>query len=300
MYQSIMKRIKLLALGLGCVSLSLTSCSSHENDSLPQDATFSVLAHIQGHTRAPQLDASGAGQFQAGDQNTLFFQNPQGTCQKTFNYTYGQTYYWPDLGVNQPAQEVKASACYPPVQTDTPQSYSWDVTATQIPTPDFLAAQPASLQLQNEKCQVSLNFRHLMHQFVVKLTADGTTTQPSELTQATLTLSQWKPVATLNLLTAAVTGATGTPAQKQLTGDAGSFILPPQAVGNIQLQVQVNQRSQTFLLKDLKINNQPVSQLESGKKLSLTIQVSKGSFTITGQSIQGWESQGEANGEIIL
>lgn len=294
-----MKRFCFWTISLGILTAGLTACSSNEHEALHENAAFSVVSAIQGNTRAPQLDASGAGSFVQGDVNTLFFQNGSGALEKTFSYTYGNNYYWYDLELRQPIDGLKVSACYPPVNAPTPQTFSWDVTSTQILTPDFLAAAATPLQ-QNVTSQVNLKFKHLMHRFAVKLVADGSTVTQTSLTTATLTLSQWKPAATINLLTAEVLGTTGSPALKTITGDQAAFIIPPQSVGDAQLKVQVDNRSQTFKLSEIKVGSTPVSQLESGKTLTLTIQVSKGAFVITGQSINGWGNQGEADGEIIL
>lgn len=293
-----MKKIYLQTFCLGILLPGLTACSNAQ-DTLQDDVTFSIAANIRGITRAPQLDATGAGSFAKGDVNTLFFQNGNGALEKTFSYTHGNSYYWNDLELKQPIDGLKVSACYPPAEAANPQAYTWDVTSEKNLTPDLLAAPAQSVQ-QNVTQQVNLKFHHLMHQFAVKLEADGTTVTPSSLNTAVLTLSQWLPAASVNLLTAEVLNATGTPTQKALTGDKGSFILPPQSVGEIQLNVQVDNHTQTFKLSDIQIDGKPVNRLESGKTLSLTIQVSKGSFTITGQAINGWESQGEANGEIII
>ena len=294
-----MKKIYLQTFCLGILSLGLAACSSNDQDALQDDVTFSIAASIQGITRAPQLDATGAGTFANGDVNTLFFQNGNGALEKTFSYTHGNSYYWNDLGLDHPIDGLKVSACYPPADAANPQAYTWDVTSAKNLTPDLLAA-PATALKQNVTEQVNLKFNHLMHQFAVKLETDGTSVAPSSLNTAVLTLSQWLPAATINLLTAEVLNATGAPTQKVLTGGKGSFILPPQSVGEIKLNVQVENHTQTFKLSDIQIDGKPVNRLESGKILSLTIKVSKESFTITGQTINGWESQGEANGEIII
>ncbi|EJW96210.1 hypothetical protein, secreted [gut metagenome] len=294
-----MKKIYWGALCLGAGLWSLTACSGSEDEIRQDTAAFRVESIIQGMARSPQLDATGAGSFVQGDVNTLFFQNAQGGLEQTYRYTYGATHYWQDLGLRPSVEGLKVSACYPPVETQTPHSYAWDVTNSQHPTPDFLAA-PATAVEQNVTQQVNLKFKHLMHRLVVKLEADESTVTQDGLRQATLTLSQWMPVATLHLLKAEAQGATGTPVQQAVTGDQGTFILPPQPVGQIQLKVQVDQRQHTFRLSDMQVGGHPVRQLESGQSLTLTIRVSKGSFVITGQQIEGWGNQGEADGEIIL
>lgn len=285
-------------MGWSILSLTLIACG--QEDTLSQSQIpFSVISVIQGNTRMPQLDTTGAGAFVNDDINTLFFQNGNGELEQTFNYQYGKTYYWYELELPQSVEGLKVSACYPPVDTENPKYYQWDVTNSQLPTSDFLAAQATVLQ-QNAASQVNLKFKHLMHLFKVKLEADETSVIPSTLDTAILTLSHWKPTAILNLFTAEVQKVTGAPSQQSQTGHQGLFILPPQETGDIQLKVQIGHRTSTFNLSDIRIENKPISQLESGKTLTLTIKVSKETFCITGQDISGWENQGEANGEIIL
>ena len=95
-------------------------------------------------------------------------------------------------------------------------------------------------------------------------------------------------------------GASGTMARLESTGVESAFILPPQTVGTIEVKVELEDRSQTFRLSECKVNSSFLTQLQSGKFFTLVISVSRGSFTITGQDIDPWGSQGEANGDIII
>ena len=104
----------------------------------------------------------------------------------------------------------------------------------------------------------------------------------------------------IDLLSAEVKGASGTMARLESTGVESAFILPPQTVGTIEVKVELEDRSQTFRLSECKVNSSFLTQLQSGKFFTLVISVSRGSFTITGQDIDPWGSQGEANGDIII
>lgn len=121
-----------------------------------------------------------------------------------------------------------------------------------------------------------------------------------DLAKTQVTISSFLPQAQINLLTATVQGVAGLPAQLHTQGTEAHFILPPQAVGNIEVKIAVGERTQNFRLSDLKVGDSPLTTLESGKAFTLAVKVSKNSFSITGQSIGPWGNQGEANGEIIL
>lgn len=94
--------------------------------------------------------------------------------------------------------------------------------------------------------------------------------------------------------------AVGTHSETVANGAVADFILPPQAVGRMEMQITLGNRTQRFKLSELKVGDSPLTTLESGKAFTLAVKVSKSSFTITGQGIGPWENQGEANGEIIL
>lgn len=285
---------------LGFSLCGLAACSSSD-DTLPDNRAFVLDSSIQGVSlsRAPQLDASGKGQFTDGDVNTLFFMHKDGRFIKDFSYTYGQTYDWNDVQLNAAGQELKVSACYPAVSVSNPEDFSWDVTAQSTATADFLAAAPATVQ-EGYTTQVPLLFTHLMHKFIVRLQADGTTVMTSDLEKARIAVEEFLPKARINLLTATVKDAAGTPSEMFAQGAGADFILPPQSVGHMAVQITLGNRTQRFLLSDLKVGDSPLTTLDSGKAFTLTVKVSKSSFTITSQGIGPWGSQGEANGEIIL
>lgn len=139
-----------------------------------------------------------------------------------------------------------------------------------------------------------------MHRLVVALEADGATITNGDLADAKVTVARFYPESVINLFTATVEDVSGSVAQMQAKGTGVSFILPPQPVGDIEVKIEVNSYAQVFKLSDLKVASSPLTHLESGKAFTLKVRVSKSSFTITGQGIGPWGSQGEANGEIII
>lgn len=268
-------------------------------DALYEQPRFSIRSDIQGVTRIPVLDGDGRGYFIEGDVNTVFFQDRNGKLLKEISYTYGNTYYWSDFQLENATDGLLVSACYPPVKADRPTDFSWDVTSSNLAIADFLAASPVEV-IQGVTTDVVLKFNHLMHKIVVKLKADGTTVTEEDLSKAKISIYNFRPTAVIDLLSAEVKGASGTMARLESTGVESAFILPPQTVGTIEVKVELEDRSQTFRLSECKVNSSFLTQLQSGKFFTLVISVSRGSFTITGQDIDPWGSQGEANGDIII
>lgn len=293
-----MRKIIFFVVSFYSLMLLLVACGNGE-EVLYEQPRFSIRSDIQGVTRTPVLDGDGRGYFIEGDVNTVFFQDRNGKLLKEISYTYGNTYYWSDFQLENATDGLLVSACYPPVKADRPTDFSWDVTSSNLAIADFLAASPVEV-IQGVTTDVVLKFNHLMHKIVVKLKADGTTVTEEDLSKAKISIYNFRPTAVIDLLSAEVKGASGTMARLESTGVESAFILPPQTVGTIEVKVELEDRSQTFRLSECKVNSSFLTQLQSGKFFTLVISVSRGSFTITGQDIDPWGSQGEANGNIII
>ena len=275
----------------------LAACN---NDVVPETTKteFKIVSSISPLTRTPNLDESGAGHFLLGDENTLFFHTSDKGLLHTLNYTYGSTYYWYDLNLGD-VKSCTISACYPPVETETPQNFHWDIRQQRAQS-DFLMAAPVDAYV-NSSGPINLVFKHVLHKLVVELVADNESVSDEEIQQAVISCTNLQPVAVLNLLNGTVVNAT----EKLATLDAeagkkAAFILPSQEVKDMSISVQIQDKSYQFKLADCIIRGEKLGRLESGQSLFLKFTVSKDSFTITDQEILGWESQGEYEGSIRL
>ena len=293
-----MRKIILRVIAFYSLILAPAACSKNE-DPLHEHSRFSINSTIYVATRVPALDSNGQGHFSEGDINTVFFQDTQNRLLKELSYTYGNTYYWSDFQLEDAIGKLNVSACYPPVKTDSPTVFYWDVTSQEVVTVDFLAAPPVEVT-QGVTTDVVLKFNHLMHKLVVKLKATGTTITEKDLGEAKVSVSNFQSAAVIDLLKAKVQRASGTISQLEHTGIESIFILPPQPIGTIAIKVELNGRSKTFQLSECKVGSAFLTQLQSGKVFMLTISVSRNSFTITGQDIAPWGDQGEANGNITI
>lgn len=283
--------------------LAAAACSGNDDrlpaaPDVPHNAVFSVTGDIRPVERTPQLDGNGAGKFSDGDRNTLFFTPVDGEGTETFVYTYGRVYHWSDLGLTTSAGEISVAACYPVVETPTPEDFVWDITANPSQS-DFLLAKPARTTNGSEQ-PVTLSFGHVMHLLKVNLQADGTTVDEGQLAQAGISCRNVLPAAHFNLTAGTVLTASGTPCTLSAQGREAAFVLPAQQVGKIEVVIRLKEREVVFPLADSTIGGQPLTELRSGESLTLTLRVSENAFTISGQEISGWGNQGEINDSITI
>ena len=287
-----MKSLKVLC---ACfAALAFVACN--QDDSV-ESAEFKLVSSINSLTRTPELDGNGAGRFVNGDQNSLFFHNGSRTLY-SFNYEYGQTYYWDDIKVPAETQNSSLSACYPTVSATDPKNFDWNVES-HAGSSDFLFAAPVNVKI-NSASPVSLVFTHALHKLVVELVPDGTSVTEDMLAQSEIQVRNFHPVATLNLLEAKAVAAKGNLTNASAKSKKASFILPAQEVGTMEVLVKVGERTAVYKLSACEVAGESLKNLASGKTFSLKIKVSQNAFTIIGQNISGWDNQGSFEGSVII
>lgn len=290
-----MKQLQVLFVCLA--ALVLTACSNEEVPGTSK-SELNIISTINPVKRSPQLDENGAGHFNNGDKNTLFFQSNENQHLLTFSYTYGEKYYWMDLELPKDTKDCKISACYPAVTTATPATFAWDVVKEKSNS-DLLVAAPATAKTDSSN-PVRLTFTHALHKLAVELIADGTSITQDQLAQAELSCSNFMPVANVNLLEGKAVSASGSLAKLDATGAKSNFIVPAQAVGTMEINLKLGDRTASYKLSSCQVRNQPLAELLSGQSFTLKIRISKNSFTIVGQDISGWGNQGEFEDSIII
>ena len=289
--------MKTLQTVFACLSVLLVVACS--NEELSENATpeFKIVSSITPVTRTPQLNSDGSGRFEKGDVNTLFFHDKEELLH-TFDYSNGQRYYWSDLNLPATLTHCYLSATYPQVSTSTPSHFSWDVLKN-YPTSDFLVAIPVEINI-NSGSPIRLSFSHVLHRLSVELTSGEPNVTDDILQQGEIVVRHFQPVAILDLLAGKAVSASGNLAELNANGKQTTFIIPAQNVGSAEVVIRLNERQHVFRLADLQLNGMDLKNLESGKTLTLKIKVSKSSFTIVGQTISGWGSQGEFEDSIII
>ena len=177
-----MKATRYLFTFLVLATLALTACHNDDlpgGNTLPEGAVH-ITADIEGvQTRAPQLDADGAGSFEPADEWGMYTFTGDATSPTYSNqniaYRAGNSnpLYWKDLSET---EAVTFSAHYPRITNtmpdiDDPAAYLYMPQAWNH-TDDLLHATATA----SKGTTVALTFKHLMHRLVINLAAgDGMT-----------------------------------------------------------------------------------------------------------------------------
>ena len=284
------------------MSLALISFTACEHEQIPggdQNEEFrvnSMICQSELVTRAPQMDQNGSGSFSNGDKNTFLFVNDSRQVIKDFEYTYGQSYRWSDIGLPQEVKKAQLTAWYPAGSTPTPTDFSWNVQTEA--NPDFLMAAPVSIKARQAE-PIQLNFKHMMHKLQVKLVSDDPAISQKDLSAAKIVCRNFYPIVSLNLIEATSGAVSGNLYSLSKTDSKADFILPAQAVGTIEVEVTMNDKKNVFRISEMTVGGVPVSKLESGKTLTLTVTATQTELTLSA-GISGWENQGDCSDTIII
>lgn len=151
--------------------------------------------------------------------------------------------------------------------------------------------------------KTTIQFRHVLHRINVELTADGGYTT-ADLRK--VTLFGMKPTAKVNILTAAYTAAEGsvTPVEATPTEGKCSFYVAPQGVTTdadfLVVEVMNSDKVMTYKVKvpaTITSGGETVNltELESGKILTMKVTIAKTGITLTGSTITPWGDQGSTD-----
>lgn len=295
------------------LSLAVFALSSCHNDDLPggnplPEGAVHITAGIEGvQTRAPQLDANGAGTFEptdmwgmytfTGDATSPAYSN-ENIAYKADNST---PLLWKDLSET---EAVTFSAHYPRITADiaNPAAYMY-MPEKWNKTDDLLHATATASKGET----VALTFKHLMHRLVVNLAA-GDGMEGADLSSALIQSSARDNTATMcarvevNLLTGAVNYDRVDGGTTFGNGSSGSadWIVAPQdlTAGAEWLRIEVDGDVWHYRVPADLNTAEPGNQtrLESGKQLTLNLTLKKNpdtgnTVTLTGSDISGWGAQ---------
>ncbi|KDS42754.1 leucine-rich repeat protein [Parabacteroides distasonis] len=295
------------------LSLAVFALSSCHNDDLPggnplPEGAVHITAGIEGvQTRAPQLDADGAGTFDPTDTWGMytFTGDAASPVYSNENIAYqadnSNPLYWENLSET---EAVTFSAHYPRITADItdPAAYMYMPQAWNN-TDDLLHAAATA----SKGGTVALTFKHLMHRLVVNLAA-GDGMEGADLSSALINSSARDDASTMlanvevNLLTGAVTygRATISVILSNGGGPKADWKVAPQdlTAGAEWLRITVGEDVWYYNVPaDLNTaapGNQP--RLESGKQLTLNLTLKKNpdtgnTVTLTSGDISGWDTQ---------
>lgn len=282
-----MKKIFLFAAAV----LALASCG--KNDDGNTEGRIDILTGVEALTRAPQLDQSGKGSFTPGDTFTLTVSSNGKSVRK--DYTVGSTsLYWQDLGVE--GDKATFAGCYPNYAGNGGATFDFDVRSA--PDADLLLAPAVEAAKGTQR--IAMPFRHAMHRLVVKYVSDGSYAQEG-LKGISSTLRA-HTVCTVDTAKGAVTESSDrTPDDYAArSGEKVSWLVVPQSREGVKLTVTLDGQSREFSLPERTTEGLPITALEGGRELTLTMTVGKEGIDFGGMEIGGWDDQGSAEGDIIL
>ena len=284
-----MKTIRTISALILPALLALTACTDAGDmpgTPVPPSGAVRITATIAGQTDTRvTMNNDGSGTFTTGDTWGMYTRLPDGTTiNNNLAFAYGSTtLYWRNLSTTQP---VTFSAHYPR-QTDVsnPEAYRFNLFSSS--NRDLLFATATASPGE----EVKLNFRHLMHRLVVHLTKDDDV--EGNLDEAWITVYNMKISTIVNLLdgTADVDTEPGTEIYPILGSATLDYITVPQdlSAGNDWIRIRLNNKYYYYNVPaSLKPGPHPL-RLESGKQLTLNLNLKKSKVELTSSDITGWK-----------
>lgn len=288
------------------VLLLLAACN---NDDELQPGTVNIVTSISGpQTRAPQLDETGAGNFETNVDNLQLAIYGGETDPMRTSYTVGNpSLYWADVVATAgQADSYTFAAWYNGDDAlDLVANPSFNVA--EATNKDLLLATPATVSVEQT---VTLKFSHAMHKLVVNLSyGDGF--DDLDKTQVKVTPVNMNAAATIDVKEGTVTAgeasaSDGTyPTVTMGSATSCSFILAPQKLttGAEWLDIALP-NGMKFVFKvpasfnDAKNESVSLTQLSSGQTLTLNLTITKTGVSLTTGQISAWGNQGSYTGNV--
>lgn len=277
-------------------SLTAASYSNELPENVPaSDGVIHIEANVSPQTRSPQLDSNGSGTFAKGDGLSIFVAGNGTTV--TANYAYASDLLtWSQLGFPEDVKQVTFAACYP--QPTTVKDGTFEFNTLTAPEKDLLLApaQPVSVGTAET---VRLTFGHALHNLNLNFVLGNGYTD-SDIRSLTL-VCQAKTTCVVDAAQGTIQKVNEETGDYQATGNTASFYLVPQATDAISLTIGIQNESKKITLDNLlqQLGSQQ-TELQGGKRCSLTLKVGREGITIEGATIGAWGDQVTADGEIVI
>ena len=277
-------------------SLTAASCSNELPENVPaSDGVIHIEANVSPQTRSPQLDSNGSGTFAKGDGLSIFVAGNGTTV--TANYAYASDLLtWSQLGFPEDVKQVTFAACYP--QPTTVKDGTFEFNTLTAPEKALLLApaQPVSVGTAET---VRLTFGHALHNLNLNF-VPGNGYTDSDIRSLTLAC-QAKTTCVVDAAQGTIQKVNEETGDYQATGNTASFYLVPQATDAISLTIGIQNESKKITLDNLlqQLGSQQ-TELQGGKRCSLTLKVGREGITIEGATIGAWGDQVTADGEVVI
>ena len=296
------------------VLLLLAACN---NDDELQPGTVNIVTSISGpQTRAPQLDANGAGNFETNVDNLQLAIYGGETDPMRTSYTVGNpSLYWADVVATAGQADTYTFAAWYNGDDALDLVASPSFNVAEATNKDLLLATPATVSVEQT---VTLNFSHAMHKLVVNLSyGDGF--DDLDKTQVKVTPVNMNAAATIDVKEGTVTAgeasaSDGTyPTVTMGSATSCSFILAPQKLTTDAAWLEINLDGQTLTFNVPASyttsggSTEALSQLNSGEVLTLNLTIKKVAgggddektkVVLTTGKIAAWGNQGSYTGNV--
>lgn len=276
--------------------LMISSCVNEVPNGLSKpDNVIRIVTNIAPQSRVPQLANDGSGNFSDGDKMSLFITDENENC-FSVEYEYGSCLTWDSLCIDEVSKQITLAACYPVQEEQKNGIFEFNtLTATEK---DLLLAPAQSVSVGTNE-DIYLNFEHALHYMELTF-IPGMNYTDDEMETLSVTLKA-KASCIVDAKQGKIIGTNNSTGEYTSTGTRATFYLVPQKTADVVLNITLgNDKKSLTLDKLLEQMGSQQSALYGGKSCKLTLKVSREGITVEGGSINGWDNQVTADGEVVL
>ena len=287
-----MKKTILTFISLGL----LASCTENMEHEIPEmsDKTISINTNIIS-SRAPILDENGSGNFTDGDK--IYLTAEGNTSGKWFSREFAvgvDKLSWDDIQMDDDTEAV-FSAFYPVPENANQGKFDFNASTSEFS--DILMAKQIEANV-DEKTTLNLSFVHVMHKLEIKYVSKNGDYSEENLNNITTSCTALTTCEVDMKKSTVNTSQSSSGTYNTKAGKTVDFIIVPQNTDEVSLTINLgNGKTVNKQLNEICQNSQT---LESGKKLTITFDISINGVEIIASQINGWDSQGTFEDEIIV
>ena len=278
----------------------LGSCDGNNDGIDPNNENKGLIdlrPGIKALTRSPHLETDGLGTFSDGDIFSLTISAGDEYVSMT-DYTMPSTsLYWEDLKLSEGTTDVSFAGCYPKHDKEMGHTFAFNVNQAEGEGKDLLLAPAVKVRVGNTAA-IHLPFYHAMHRLVIKYKS---TDYADEDLQAIQTTLSGTAECLVDLTTGSISEAESVTQESYApqTGKEISMLVVPQEKSKVSLQIKIGNETKDYNLSKLPqttSEGQDIRRLEGGKQLIIELNINKNGISVSGVTIQGWETQGNGVG----
>lgn len=291
-----MKKNCFLALAL--VSVLAVSCDKKSDEPVvPASGNdkINITTTVAAQSKSPELDADGKGNFVNGDIFNIVISG-ENVSARSIDFTVGTTSLtWSGLALADGVKDVNFSACYPKHDLSNDGTFEFNIAEAEYK--DMLLSESQKVTVGSE-APVNLTFKHATHKLNIVYTSEYYTADELAAMQ---TVCNAKTACIVDAASGKIKEVLNGTSDFSADGSSVSYLLIPQATEGVELNIKLGQLSKSYNLKDLLAQTgNPQDELIGGKKIDISLKISKDQITVEGAEIGAWEDQSMVSGEIIF